>query len=226
MRVAVQIPIKYKTSTRVPDKNFRELNGKPLGCWLLDELTEKCPNEWDIYIDSESEKTFTFFEQKYDNRLKFHKREEWYASDEANGNHLINQFVIKNPDYDLYIQLFVTAVTLTGEVISASVEKFINSLDKYDSMFLVTRENGWVWYNKDSVNYNYKIPNGLPRTQDANYFKETTGLYAITKEAVLKYATRIGSAPLLFEVEEKHALDIDTMEDFYKSQNILPREKK
>ena len=52
MKIAVQVPIKGKSSLRVPNKNFRNLNGKPLCYWVLDELV-KLPADIDIFIDSE-----------------------------------------------------------------------------------------------------------------------------------------------------------------------------
>ena len=52
MKLAVQIPMKAKSSTRVPNKNFRDLNGKPLCYWVLEELV-KLPQEIDLFIDSE-----------------------------------------------------------------------------------------------------------------------------------------------------------------------------
>jgi len=223
MKVAIQIPIKSK-STRVPNKNFRDLCGKPLSFWLLDELVEKCPKGWDIYIDSEDEKNFNFF-MKYSKRIRFHKRHSWFASDAANGNHLINQFAINNPQYDIYVQAYVTAVTLTGETICNSIENFIGNLEEHDSMFLAIKECGWVWYDDFAVNYRPTVPNGLPRSQDATYFKETTGLYATTKENVFKNACRVGKKPLIYEIDRREAADIDTHEDFIAVEEILNRRK-
>lgn len=224
MRVAVQIPVKSR-STRVPNKNFRELCGKPLSFWLLDELIRHCPEEWDIYIDSENEENFDFF-SKYSERVCFHKRHQWFASDEANGNHLITQFAMRRPDYDIYVQAYVTAVTLSGKTVRESIEGFIDKVEEYDSMFLAIKECGWVWYDKFAINYKPNIPNGLPRSQDATYFKETTGLYATTKENVFKNACRVGAKPLIYEIEREEAMDIDTQQDFLEAERILNRRAK
>lgn len=221
MKIAVQVPIKSRTSTRVPNKNFRDLAGKPFSCWLLDELHKNCPESWDIYIDSEDIKTYEFFGDRYPDRFKFHQRSEWFASDAANGNHLMSQFATLHDDYDIVVQLYVTAITLTGEIITEAVNEFLRSLDKYDSMFLVTEQTGWYWFQGKPMNYDPGRPDGLPRSQDAIVLEETTGLYAVTREAVLRTGCRIGNSPLMYRVPHKFAFDVDTMEDFEEAQVLL-----
>lgn len=221
MKVAVQVPIKGKPSTRVPNKNFRELAGKSLSFWLLDEIHKNLPEEWDIYIDSEKEEVFERIKDRYNDRFKFHKRASWYASDNANGNHLINQFAVKHDQYDIYVQVYVTAVNLKGKIIKDSVSALIDSIDKHDSVLLVTEETGWFWINGEAVNYSPEVPDGLPRSQDAKMLKETTGLYAATKDTVFNTGCRVGKNPLFYEVPTQQAIDIDTMEDFTEAKNMF-----
>ncbi len=221
MKIAVQIPIKGRASTRVPNKNFRDLAGKPLSCWLLDELSSACPAEWDLYIDSEEPAVMNQFTERYAGRYQFHQRDAWYASDAANGNHLISQFAAKHPQYDLYAQAYVTAVTLPGRTVVESIGALVEQQDRYDSMLLVTEACGWFWFGGQAVNYDPTRPDGLPRSQDAMGYQETTGLYAITREAVLRTGCRIGAKPLFYPVPRAHAVDIDTMEDFQQARAIL-----
>ncbi|MCH7228003.1 cytidylyltransferase domain-containing protein [Haloferula sp. A504] len=221
MKVAVQIPIKSRSSTRVPNKNFRDLAGKPFSCWLLDEVCNFCPKDWDIYVDSENKSAHDFFENRYNDRLLFHQREEWFASDAANGNHLMHQFVTMHPEYDVIAQMYVTAISLKGEVIMEAMNAFMEALDKYDSMLLVTENTGWYWHNGRPLNYDPNRPDGLPRSQDAVVYEETTGLYAITRDAALRTGCRIGKNPLMYKVPKKFAMDVDTMEDFEEAQARL-----
>ena len=221
MKIAVQVPMKARPSTRVPNKNFRDLCGKPLAFWLLDELVDSSPPEWDLFVDSEKESVMDFFGDRYKDRICFHKRAEWFASDQANGNHLIYQFAVSKPYYDIYVQAFVTAVTLSGQIITEAVQAFVSSIDRYDSMLLVTEETGWFWFDGQAVNYAPDRPDGLPRSQDAPVLKETTGLYAITREAVFRTGCRIGKAPLFYEVPQRYSADVDTMEDLLEAQRVL-----
>lgn len=225
MKLAIQVPIKGKSSTRVHNKNFRDLNGKPLCFWVLDELN-KLPLEIDIFIDSEDEKIFNKIPKSRFSRFKFHKREHWFASDQANGNHLIHQFALHHPDYDSYAQVFITAVTLKFEIISEALKTFAENSSSHDSLFLATEETGWIWFKDSPLNYDPHRPHGLPRSQDATYLKETTGLYAIKRDAVLLTGCRIGNNPKPFKIGTEYALDVDTMSDFLEAEKLLINQNK
>ena len=81
----------------MPNKNFRDLQGKPLCHWLLDELVE-LPSTYDIFIDSEDASVFSQLQEDRYGRFDHHQRNDWFASDEANGNHLLHQFALAHPD--------------------------------------------------------------------------------------------------------------------------------
>jgi CMP-N-acetylneuraminic acid synthetase len=221
MKIALQIPLKWRSSIRVPNKNFRDLNGKPLCRWLVDELLASLPEQHDLWIDSESDQVMELFDDLPRERLRQHRRLEWFASERANRNHLLNQFGLAHPEYDFYVQVFATAVTLRGAVVREALDSFLAQADRHDSMFLVTEETGWIWYQGRAVNYDPATMDGLPRSQDAAYLKETTGLYAISREALFRTGCRIGRAPLLYPVPREAAFDIDTMEDFREAQRRL-----
>lgn len=221
LKTAIQIPLKSRASTRVPNKNFRDLNGKPLCRWLVDELLAHLPEDHDIWIDSESARVMDLFSDVPPERLRFHRRNDWFSGDQANGNHLANQFGLAHPGYDFYAQVFVTAVTLRGGIVREALDAFQTQVDRYDSMFLVTEETGWIWYQGKAMNYDPATLDGLPRSQDAAYLKETTGLYAITREALFRTGCRIGRRPLPYVVPREFAFDIDTMEDFREAEQRL-----
>ena len=61
MKIVAIVPIKSR-STRVKNKNFRKINGKPLYTFLLNKLA-KC-NFDEIYIDSDSEEIKRYSKKK------------------------------------------------------------------------------------------------------------------------------------------------------------------
>jgi CMP-N-acetylneuraminic acid synthetase len=216
MRLAIQIPIK-KNSQRVPNKNFRKFRGKPLYDHLLGRVDD-LPFRHHIYVDSESEEVVNLIASKY--KFKVFKREKWFAGDNANGNHLLWNFACHNMEYTAYCQLFVTAVDLKLETINKAIETFfyVTEDGEYDSLFLATEETGFIWYDGNPVNYNPDTPSGLARSQDIRYIKETTGLYIITKEALLETGCRVGRKPYAMIVNQEEASDIDTIEDFQRAE--------
>ena len=206
MKAAAFIPIK-SNSERVEGKNFVELCGRKLyEHIILNALGADCFD--DIFIDTDSDEIKTYCRNK---NIFVINREVELTTNEANGNDLLNYHRKKFPFYDLYFQLFATAPFLKPETISECVYKLISTSD-YDSIFTVTQESGWYWINDIPVNYR---PGILPRSQDAApLFKETTGLYGITKNALDKYSCRIGAKPIFHEVTQTEAVDLDTPEDF------------
>lgn len=215
MSNACFIPIK-KHSRRVPGKNFRELGGKPLYCWLFDAVHEAaCFDRVYVDTDAPAEVGAAATERGF----SLHPRKPELAQDDANGNDLIKSWVRQYPDYDTYFQLFVTAPFLTAETIRACANYIGGTATRYDSVMTVTQERGWYWRQQVPVNFR---PGILPRSQDAEMLiKETTGLYGITRAALLKYQCRTGANPMFYPVWNREAVDIDTDEDFRYAEYLI-----
>jgi CMP-N-acetylneuraminic acid synthetase len=219
-RIVVQVPLKFRSSERIPNKNFHPFHGRPLSHWVLSELAAECPGDWDLFIDSEREEVLENLSVTHRSRFAFHRRPDWYASNEANGNHLLQQFVAAHPDYDYYVQVYVTAVLLKGSTVVRALDALRRS-DGHDSVLLASRETGFIWFNGAPVNYEPRVPAGLRRSQDICYLKETTGLYAVTRHVALSTGCRVGHAPLFFLVPKIEALDIDTVEDLQIAERLF-----
>lgn len=209
MRVTVQIPMKGN-SERVPMKNLREVAGKPLFAHLMDKLVGHVPDNWNIVVSTESEDVVAAVRSRYPD-VGIHMLSDWYAKN-ATGNHLLSHFAAQFPDADVYIQAFVTAPNLTLESLIDLVDA-ISGSSKYDSATFVTEEYGWFWFNGDPVNYDPTRMDGLPRSQDAPVFKETTGAYAVRRNALFATGCRLPSPSALVPIGRKEAVDIDTMYD-------------
>ena len=124
-------------------------------------------------------------------------------------------------DADIFFQIFVTSPLLKVKTINKCISIFQNKLKgkKNDSILTIQKIYSWFWFNKKPVNYNPKI---LPRSQDAKpVILETTGLYGITKNAVLKYKSRIGKKPYFHEVSDNENIDLDNEKDFKFLEFIL-----
>ena len=214
MKIVAVVPIK-KNSKRVKNKNFRKINGVPLFQITLDKL-KKC-NFDEIYVDSDSNIIKKYC---YKKGINFIKRDPKLSKDSANGNHLLLHHA-KIIDADIFFQIFVTSPLLKVKTINKCISIFQNKLKgkKNDSILTIQKIYSWFWFNKKPVNYNPKI---LPRSQDAKpVILETTGLYGITKNAVLKYKSRIGKKPYFHEVSDNENIDLDNEKDFKFLEFIL-----
>ena len=215
MKTAVIIPIKSK-STRVPGKNFKKINGKPLFEYTLEKV-KKC-NFDEIYVDTDSKLIKRYCNKK---KINIIHRLKSLSKDSANGNDLLN-YHLKLIDSDIYFQLFVTAPLLKVSTINNCI-KILKENKKYDSILTSKSIYSWFWFNKKPVNYR---PDILPRSQDARpIVQETTGLYGIRKRALKKYKCRIGKKPFFYEVSEKEVIDLDTKNDIEHLKKLMKLNK-
>ncbi len=215
MSVCATIPIK-SNSTRVKDKNFKLLNGKPLYQYIIDHCIQaECFD--DIYVDTDSSDIKSYC---FQNKVKWIERKPELTLDTANGNDVFHYDINFIEEYDFYFQLYATAPFLKPKTINGCVDKLTHTT-KYDSILTATEEHGWHWFQDQPVNYQ---PNILPRSQDAPpVIKETTGLYGISKRAYDRYRCRVGATPYFYIIRDrKECIDLDTQDDFNNAENYLP----
>jgi len=207
MKICATIPIK-SNSTRVKDKNFKLLGGKPLYQYIIDHCIDAgCFDS--IYVDTDSEAIKHYC---FNNKVKWIEREPKLTLDTANGNDVFHYDIKTINSYDFYFQLYATAPFLKSETIKSCVDKLTHTT-KYDSILTATEEYGWHWFQNQPVNYQ---PNILPRSQDAPpVIKETTGLYGISKSAYDRFRCRVGATPYFYIINDRmECIDLDTYEDF------------
>lgn len=212
MKSACFIPIKAY-SERIQGKNFRILNEKKLYEHIIDNvLKADCFDE--VYVDTDSDEIFDYCRELNVTPIK---RKSFLATNTANGNDLLVYHQKNYPEYDYYFQLFATAPYLQPQTITKCFEQLVFSA-LYDSCFTATAHKSFFWFHELPVNYR---PDIMPRTQDMEaVYEETTGLYGITKEALVKYATRIGKSPYIHVVDKFEAVDINTEDDLIVAELI------
>tara|TARA_R110002020_G_scaffold130148_1_gene291279 strand:- start:29148 stop:29804 length:657 start_codon:yes stop_codon:yes gene_type:complete len=211
-RVACFIPIKRR-STRVPQKNFRLLNGKKLYRHIIDTVVASKAFT-DIFVDTDSKEIMTYCK---DQNINIIEREPTLSQDNANGNDLLNYWYELYPEYDFYFQAFATSPFTRIETVVESVN--LLKVDKsIDSIFTVHEKCGWYWFEGRPINYD---PKTLPRSQDAKkVFSESTALYGITNKALKIHQCRIGEKPYYYFVDDVEAIDLDSEFDFKMAEAI------
>jgi CMP-N-acetylneuraminic acid synthetase len=133
------------------------------------------------------------------------ERPEYLSKDDANGNDLL-LYDASKIDAEYYFQMFVTAPLLRPKTIYDCHNILINS-EEVDSIFTVENDTTWYWQDGSPLNYN---PKELPRSQDVEpIYKESTGLYGISSEALKITKCRIGNNPHLHVIDSVEAVDVD-----------------
>ena len=211
MKITLLLPMKGN-SERVPNKNLKLFNGKPLFHIIIDKIiTSKFINKVIINTDSDlisesATKTFKDF-------VDIHKRPKNIQGDFVSMNKII-EYDLENSDSDIYIQTHSTSPLLSVKSLDSAIHKMIDNPTDFDSIFSVTKIQT-RFYDKNGKPFNHN-PKQLIRTQDLDpLYEENSGFYIFTKESFKNSNNkRIGVRPFMYEIDKIEAIDIDEPEDF------------
>ena len=211
MKVTLLLPMK-RNSERVPNKNLKLFNGKPLFHAIIDELiNSKHINK--VIINTDSDLIAESAINTFQDFVSIHKRPKNIQGDFVSMNEII-KYDLNNSDSDIYIQTHSTSPLLAIKSLDAAIEKMISKASDFDSIFSVTKIQT-RFYDKNGNPFNHD-PKELLRTQDLEpLFEENSGFYIFTKESFKNADNkRIGLRTLMFEIDKIEAIDIDEPSDF------------
>lgn len=204
-------------SERVPNKNLKLFNGKPLYHSVMNEII-KSKFLRNIYINTDSEKI------AHDVNINFPNAQIIWRPSE-----LIGDFVSMNKiiEYDLsqignhiFLQTHSTNPLLKVETMDKAIDFFLNTEYQYDSAFSVTKwQTRFYWEDGKPINHN---PKELLRTQDLPpMYEENSNFYIFTKESFnAAGGKRIGLNPYMYAMPPIEAVDIDTEFNFKMAEHI------
>lgn len=215
MKVIALMPMKGE-SERVPNKNMRDFNGQPLCSIMLDKLVASESID-QVVINTDSDLIKNFIESRYD-EVKIIERPSELRGNDVSMNKII-EYDISQYSADLYLQTHSTNPLLGEETITAAIETFKENKSNKDSLFTVTRFQS-RFYKEDGEALNHN-PEVLIKTQDLPVlYEENSCVYIFTKEAFEKNKRRIGDNPILFEINQLEAVDIDVEEEFILAEKL------
>lgn len=208
-RIAALVPMRHH-SQRVPEKNYRDLGGKPLFHHILSTL-QQVPEINEIYVDTDSSPIKAGIKDSFPSVQVIDRPEHLCADDISMNRIIIYDLSLVQADY--FLQTHTTNPLLKGQTISRAINTFLEKGETHDSLFSVTRLQTRL-YDSDgnAVNHN---PVELIQTQDLSpLFEENSCIYLFSKDSLEKNGHRIGNSPYLFEIDSQEAWDIDTKLDF------------
>jgi len=217
MKVTLLLPMKGN-SERVPNKNLKWFNGKPLFHAVIDELIKsKYINK--VIINTDSDLIAESAINAYKDFIFIHKRPENIQGDFISMNKII-EHDLNNSDSDIYIQAHSTSPLLVIKSLDSAIERMLSKSKNFDSIFSVTKIQT-RFYDKNGNPFNHE-PKELLRTQDLEpLFEENSGFYIFTKESFKNADNkRIGLRPLMFEIDKIEAIDIDEPSDFIIAETL------
>lgn len=208
-KVVALLPMKAN-SDRVKGKNFRDLAGKPLFMWILDELLSVEQIDT-VVINTDARHILEDNGLVVTDRVMIRDRKPELCGDLVSMN-LILADDIEAMDADTYIMTHTTNPLISAKTIKEGLGKF-QSDEAHDSLFTVNKIQT-RFYREDGSAVNHD-PDKLIRTQDLEpWFEENSCLFYFSKESFSKTNARIGEKPLMMVTPPLESLDIDEPHDW------------
>lgn len=210
MKLIAIMPIKLNNE-RLPGKNTKLLGGKPLLQYELTSLVaSQLFDDICVYCSQESIKEFLI------DGVRYVKRPGYLDEPSSNFTQIFGQF-ISEVDADIYVYAHATAPFITVNTIKQCVEAVKSG--EYDSAFCASKIQDFLWQDGKPLNFDAE---NIPRSQDIKpIYRETSGIYAFTKEVFKKYHRRVGMKPFIKEVTYKEAIDINEPSDFKLAERFI-----
>jgi len=207
--ITALVPMRHH-SQRVPGKNFRSLDGRPLYGHILETL-QQVPEISQILVDTDSPEIIDGLRTSFP-KVQHVMRPESLRADAVPMNEILmhDTSVVES---DFYLQTHSTNPLLKAGTISKAIQTLLELYPAYDSLFSVTRLQSRLWDGLGrALNHN---PNILLQTQDLPpVYEENSCLYMFTRETLSTRRNRLGKRPFLFEISVDEAWDIDEEIDF------------
>lgn len=214
-KIVALVPMKSHSS-RVKNKNIRDMAGKPLFYYILETL-EQCKHISKIYVDTDSEVIRNNINKDFAS-MHIIPRPDHLTDDSVPMNDII-KYDLSQIEGDYFLQTHSTNPLLTSETIEEAIIFFL-SHKEYDSLFSVTKvQKRFYDPNGKAVNHD---PKTLLNTQDLSpLFEENSCIYLFTKKSFEIKQNRIGKNPYMFEINKLEAIDIDDEFDFVLVKSII-----
>jgi len=210
-KIKALLPMKGM-SERVPNKNMRDFNGRPLYHAIMNTLLKSKYIE-KVVINTDSEIIAEDAKKNFGNSVIIIDRPKEIQGGNVSMNVIIN-YDLSKVDGEHFLQTHSTNPLLRVETLDKAIETYFENLDKNDSLFSVTRvQTRFYDKNANPINHN---PEELLRTQDLEpLYEENSNFYIFSKKSFKNAGNRrIGLKPYIFEVNKLEAVDIDEPEDF------------
>ena len=217
--ITALLPMKAH-SERVPNKNFKLIEGKPLFAWMLTTL---CDLDFVDRVIINTDASSDLFGKYLENsKVIVRERKQDLCGDLVSMNKIIEDDVLSDNN-EIYLMTHTTNPLISKATCTKAVKAFTErNISDHDSLFTATKFQGRFYYEGNvAINHD---PNELLRTQDLpSVYLENSCIYIFNRQNFLKTKTRIGNKPMIFETPQLESIDIDTEDDWLLASLLLSR---
>lgn len=208
-------------SKGVPRKNIRDLAGKPLIVWTIDEA-KKSRYIDRVILSSEDDEIIAVAKQ-YGCEVPF-KRPLELAQDETPGIEPVLHAIEQCMGYDYIVLLQPTSPLRTVEDIDNCIEKLINSSAEFCVSVTEAETSPYWMYTLENKSMKpfIKQEQLIARRQDLPKVYALNGaVYAAKTDALKKYKSFLNEGTIASVMKSENSLDIDTNIDFLICETLL-----
>ncbi|WP_102399821.1 N-acylneuraminate cytidylyltransferase [Haloimpatiens massiliensis] len=211
-------------SKSIPLKNIKQINGRPLICWVLDAAIN-CNKIDEVIVSTDSLKIKNVVQDYYNDKVKVVSRSAEVSTDIASTESVMLEFA-KDYKFDNIVLIQATSPLLTSTDLDKGFKEF--SKNGIDSVLSVVRQKRFIWnkskYNYEPYNYDYLK---RPRRQEFDGFLVENGaFYITTKESLLRSNCRISGNISCVEMGEETYFEIDELSDWLIIEQLLKERSK
>ena len=203
-------------SKGIPGKNIKEINGKPLIAWSIEQALAADGID-DVYVSTDCEQ-IKFVAKAYGAKVPFMRPED-ISGDTATTESAVMHFIEWAEQNAIEISNLILMQATSPFRYEGQLDKAIKQFvsESADSMVTVTKTHRFIWKNTLQPQASYDVFN-RPRRQDIKaddeiYF-ENGSFYISTLETYKKYKNRLGGKVSIFEMTPEESFEIDDLLDF------------
>lgn len=209
------------SSKRVPLKNIKELNGKPLLAYTIEAALEASLN--DIVVSTDSEK-IACLSKTYGVRVVI--RPDEFATDKASTEsvllHALDIMEGVGNKYKWVMTLQPTSPFRSAKTIKHFINILYKKSIKQDCLMSVTENRGDFWQMCDEGLVKRLFPDAPRRQQDRiPLFEENSAIYITLVEALRRTNSVLGNSVRGIAIDPFEAFDINTDLDFQIAEALL-----
>mgnify|MGYP003150385004 FL=1 len=210
MKVVSVIPARGG-SKGIPLKNIVELGGKPLISYTIE--SSKQSNVDETWVSTDSSEIASVVSEY---GVKVIERPEDISTDTSQSEEALLH-AARDSDFDVVVFIQPTSPLIKSE----DINKGLEMMDEYDSVFSVTKEHWIPRWTMDVKPFEWEI-NNRPMRQDKPETYIENGAFYITKrknllESKLRYSGKMG----VVEMPLSRSFQIDTIEDLELMEKLL-----
>lgn len=212
--ITALIPLRAGSKS-IPNKNIREIAGKPLCAWVL-EAACRAERIDKVYVSTESSMIADIVES-LGLDITVVRRPDALATDTASTEDVMLHFADTVP-FTTVCTIQATSPLLESSALDEAIHLYEDGA--YDSLLTAVRCKRFFWADDFTpINYN---PRSRPRRQDfAGTLMENGAFYLSRRPILTNYGCRLGGRTAVYEMSDETALEIDEPSDWTIVERLL-----